>query len=113
MSAINNTAGKCDINYTQGDDISHTFTFADELGAAITVSGWAWTMLITKCDGTTLATYTNNSGVTFDSASVLRVTLVNTIAISDNLIDANYILYAVANSKRRTYLFGQFKKQKI
>jgi hypothetical protein len=110
---INNTAAKADIGYTQGDDIAHTFTFLDEAGAAISVSGWVWTMVITKCNGDAVATYTNASGITFDSANVLRVTLANAIAISDNLIDANYTLAAVASGKRRTYLFGQFKKQKI
>jgi hypothetical protein len=113
MAATGNTAAELNIQYVQGDDITQTFSFFDETGAAITVDTWAWSMVIKKCDGTVLATYTTAPAITFDDDNILRVTIDDTNAVSDNLIDAKYTLFATVASVKRTYLFGQFKAQKI
>ena len=113
MAATGNTAAELNIQYVQGDGITQTFSFYDETGAPIAVDSWAWSMVIKKCDGTVLATYTNSPEITFDDENILRITIDDTNAVSDNLIDAKYTLFATAASIKRTYLFGQFKAQKI
>ena len=113
MAAIGNTAGELIINYVQGDDITETLSFFDETGATITIDTWAWEMVIKKCDGTVLETYDTAPAITFDDDNVLRITVDDTTAISDDLIDAKHTISATVAGIKRTYFFGQFKAQKI
>jgi hypothetical protein len=113
MAATGNTAAELNIQYVQGDSITQTFSFYDETGAPITVDLWAWEMVIKKCNGDVLGTYTTAPAITFDDDNVLRITVDDTTAISNDLIDAKYTISATVAGVKRTWFYGQFKAQKI
>ena len=113
MAVIGNIAAELIINYVQGNNITHPIAFFDELGENMPIDTWAWEMVIKKCDGTVLETYDTAPAITFDDDNVLRITVDDTTAISDDLIDAKHTISATVAGIKRTYFFGQFKAQKI
>ena len=96
----------------QGDDITETLSFFDEKGATITVDTWAWEMVIKKCDGTVLETYNTAPAITFDDDNILRITVDDTTAISNDLIDAKHTISATVAGIKRTYFLANSKRKK-
>jgi hypothetical protein len=113
MATIGNIAAELIITYVQGNNITHPISFFDELGETIPVDAWEWEMVIKKCNGEVLEIYDTAPAITFDDDNVLRITIDDATAVSDDLIDAKHTISATVAGIKRTWFYGQFKAQKI